>query len=301
MSQEQEQEQARAVETAEAAPGDAAPAAGAGAGAAAEGAPVAAGPGCPVLAALKPRRAHLVPVLSLAAMILCWAAAAALSADPEVLPGPAAVAALAREEAASGALFTHLSATLLRVAAAFALALSVGLAIGMAMGRRPRLDAAADPWLVVALNLPALVVIVLCYIWIGLTETAAILAVAINKIPMVAAIAREGARTFDPALDDMARIHRLSWWARLRHVELPQMAPHAAAAARSGLALVWKIVLVVELLGRPDGVGFMIHMHFQLFDVGRVLVYALAFVAVMLAIEKGAMQPWERRARRWRQ
>ena len=44
---------------------------------------------------------------------------------------------------------------------------------------------------------------------------------------------------------------------------LPQLAPFWAAAARSGLALVWKIVLVVEALGgHPTGVGHQIHTAF---------------------------------------
>jgi NitT/TauT family transport system permease protein len=88
--------------------------------------------------------------------------------------------------------------------------------------------------------------------------------------------------------------------ARLRHVVLPQLAPFIAGAARSGVALIWKIVLVVEFLGRSSGVGFQIHLYFQLFDVGMVLVYALSFIAVMLAVEWLILQPWERRVRRWR-
>jgi NitT/TauT family transport system permease protein len=86
----------------------------------------------------------------------------------------------------------------------------------------------------------------------------------------------------------------------LRHVVVPQLAPYIAAAARSGLSLVWKIVLVVELLGRPNGVGFEIGVAFQLFDVTRILAYALAFCAVILAIETLLVQPFERRASRWR-
>ena len=73
-----------------------------------------------------------------------------------------------------------------------------------------------------------------------------------------------------------------------------------AAAARSGLLLVWKIVLIVELLGRPNGVGFEIGTAFQLFDVTRILAYAFAFVAAMLAIEYVLVQPLERRVTRWR-
>ena len=56
----------------------------------------------------------------------------------------------------------------------------------------------------------------------------------------------------------------------------------------------------VELLGRPNGVGFEIGIAFQLFDVTRILAYALAFIAVMLAIETFLVQPLERHVARWR-
>ena len=81
---------------------------------------------------------------------------------------------------------------------------------------------------------------------------------------------------------------------------MPQIAPYFAAAARSGLSLVWKIVLVVELLGRTNGVGFEMGVAFQLFDVTRIIAYALVFVAVMLTIETVLVQPLERRVSRWR-
>ena len=140
----------------------------------------------------------------------------------------------------------------------------------------------------------------LAYIWIGLTETAAIMAVAINKIPNVTVTIREGARAMDPQLTEMARIYRFSRRQMLTEVMLPQLHPYIAAAARSGIALIWKIVLVVELLGRSNGVGFQIHLYFQLFDVRAILGYTLAFVAVMLVVEFAVLQPWERRASRWR-
>ena len=125
-------------------------------------------------------------------------------------------------------------------------------------------------------------------------------AVALNKLPIATVTVREGARSLDRALDDMAQVFRMGAWTRMRHVVLPQLAPYLAAAARSGLSLVWKIVLIVELLGRPNGVGFEIGVAFQLFDVTRILAYALAFVAVMLAIETFLVQPLERHVSRWR-
>ena len=98
----------------------------------------------------------------------------------------------------------------------------------------------------------------------------------------------------------MAKVYRMSAWSRLRHVLIPQLAPFITAAARGGLAVIWKIVLVVEFLGRSNGIGFQIHLYFQLFDVSMVLVYALSFIFVMLVVEWSLLQPWERRVRHWR-
>ncbi|PTW42407.1 ABC transporter permease [Rhodovulum kholense] len=242
----------------------------------------------------------VVPLVSILGLLALWAGAAALTADPQILPFPWALAEPFGQAIRSGELPYHLGRTLTRVAWAFCLAMGGGVALGLAMGRLPRLDRWLDPWLVVFLNLPALVLIVLCYLWIGLTETAAIVAVTLNKIPQVTTVIREGARALSRDLDAMAQVYRMPPLARLRHVVLPQLAPFMVAAARSGIAVIWKIVLVVEFLGRSDGIGFQIHLYFQLFDVTRVLVYALSFVAVMLAVEWLFLQPWERRIRRWR-
>ncbi|MDH3791666.1 MAG: ABC transporter permease, partial [Rhodospirillales bacterium] len=62
----------------------------------------------------------------------------------------------------------------------------------------------------------------------------------------------------------------------------------------------WKIVLVVELLGRSNGVGFQVYTFFQLFDVASIFAYTLAFVAVVQVIETAGLQPLEARVNRWR-
>jgi NitT/TauT family transport system permease protein len=205
---------------------------------------------------------------------------AAVAAGSTKLPPPSAVLATITKEAESGALFLHLGATL--------------------MGRNRLANRLGDPWLILLLNLPALVVIVLAYIWAGLTEVAAITAIAINKLPTAVVTLREGTRALDPALDEMATVFAMPRWRAFQHVVLPQLAPYIAAAARSGLSLVWKIVLVAELLGRPNGVGFEIGVAFQLFDIPLLLTYSLTFAAVVLVIETLLVQPFETRISRWR-
>jgi len=242
----------------------------------------------------------LLPVASILLLLAVWQIAAWQAANPRLMPAPFTVFAVLVDEILRGELLYHLSVTLLRVAASFALAMSIGVAIGFVMGRSQLVDRLGSPWLLFFLNLPALVVIILAYIWIGLVESAAIFAIALNKIPNVAVTIREGARALDAGLMEMARVFRVPRLRVLREIVLPQLYPYIAGAARSGLALIWKIALVVELLGRSNGVGFQLGVYFQLFDVAGILAYALAFIVVVQMIEWLVLQPLEQHLTQWR-
>jgi NitT/TauT family transport system permease protein len=237
--------------------------------------------------------------VSLALLGAIWQATA-MATHSRTLPSATAVIVRLGQELFSGDLPHHLGITLVRVICAFLLAIVGGTVLGVAMGRWRRLDLLFDGWLIAFVNLPALVIIVLAYVWLGMTETAAVIAVALNKLPATAILLREGTRALDPALTMMARAYRFGRWKTLRHVVIPQLLPHLLGASRSGLALIWKVVLVAEILGRSDGVGFQIEVFFQQFDVAGILAYTLAFTLVVLAFEWLVLQPLERHALRWR-
>lgn len=239
-------------------------------------------------------------VFSLLGLIALWWITARFTTSPQLFPGPLRVLVFAWHEIVNGELPWQVSITVARVAAAFSAAMLVGTVLGYVAGRSTRADALIDPWAVVTLNLPVLVVVVLAYIWIGLNDTAAVLAVALAKIPTVFVTIREGARTLDQQLNEVSVMFRVPLLRRLRRIELPQMMPYIAASARSGLSITWKIVLVVELLGRPNGVGFVLNLYFQNFDVTGILAYGLAFAAIMLLVEATVLQPWERSTNAWR-
>lgn len=236
----------------------------------------------------------------MAALLALWALAAYLKASPTLLPGPFQVIAFAWHSCLTGDLPRAFAATLARVVVAFVVAMLAGSALGYAAGRHPRVNAWIDPWVVIALNLPVLVVIVLAYIWIGLNDVAAVLAVIIAKAPTVIVTVREGARALDPGLAEVAAVFRLPPARRLRLIVVPQLLPYLAAAGRSGLSITWKIVLLVELLGCPSGVGYSLNLFFQNFDVTGILAYGLAFAGLMLLAESAFLQPMEQRAAAWR-
>lgn len=224
----------------------------------------------------------------------------ALQLQQRLLPSPEQVLDTLLQHWQTGELSLHLGATLARVGLSFSIAMLLGSIIGIAMGSRAELNRWLDPLLMLLLNLPALVTIILLYIWLGMSELSAVLAVVINKLPNVVVTLREGARCLDPQYRELAQVYRVPALRQLRELVLPQLIPYFLIAARSGLALVWKIVLVVELLGRSNGVGFQLHLAFQMFDVAVILAYSLAFIAIVQSIEWLLLQPWERSQRRWR-
>jgi NitT/TauT family transport system permease protein len=223
-----------------------------------------------------------------------------LALHSPTLPEPAKVATVFWKATQSGELPYHLGVTLGRLLISFSIAMLLGCGIGICLGRSPQLNAFFDNWLVIFLNIPALVTIILCYVWFGLEEWAAILAVVINKLPNVIVTIREGARTLDKDLLEMAESFRLNKRKTFTHIIWPQLHPFVMTATRSGLALIWKIILVVELLGRSNGMGYQLHLFFQLFDVASLLAYTFAFVAVIQLIELLVLKPLDRKAQRWR-
>jgi NitT/TauT family transport system permease protein len=243
---------------------------------------------------------RLLPLISALSFLLLWQLVSGWL-DTNLLPSPLTVLAVLWQSLLSGELPHHLGVTLARLAVSFSLAMLLGTALGILLGRRPGLDRFFDGWVMLFLNVPALVTIILCYIWFGLDEFAAILAVVVNKIPNVVVTVREGTRSLDRNLLEMASLYRFGWVKTLRHVIAPQLYPFLMAASRTGLALIWKIILVVELLGRSDGMGYQLHLFFQLFDVAALLAWSLGFVLVIQGLEWLVLKPLDARARRWQQ
>jgi len=238
-------------------------------------------------------------LVSTALFLVAWYLVASV-ANSRLAPGPVQVWREAVDLWLDGTLLHNLWITVARVTASFVLAMLVGVALGIILAKFRSVDWLLGPWLTVGLNLPALVLIVLTFVWMGLNEAATIIAVAANKIPTVAVIVRAGARSVDPALMDVARAFDLPRLRTFRRIYAPQLYPYLLAAARTGLALVWKIVLVAELIGRSDGIGFEIAVRFQQFDIAGILAFSFAFILVVAVLEVGVFQMLDVRMRRWR-
>nr|WP_272490888.1 ABC transporter permease subunit [Mesobacterium pallidum] len=223
-----------------------------------------------------------------------------MAAQHRLFPTPIDVFAELVDLAVQKSLLTDVARTLGRAAAAFVLAMIAGIAIGSVLGRFRSLDGLFGNWVLIGLNIPAIVVAITFYIWFGLTEYALIAAVVVNKTPLVAVTMREGVRALDHGLAELAQVYRVGFTQRVRRFIVPQLMPYVLTAARTGLSLIWKIVLVFEVLGSDGGVGFRIGIFFQFFDMKGILAYTVAFMTVVIAIEYGVLRPLEHKVLGWR-
>jgi NitT/TauT family transport system permease protein len=54
------------------------------------------------------------------------------------------------------------------------------------------------------------------------------------------------------------------------------------------------------MLGRSDGMGFQIHLFFQLFDITSIMAYTVSFIIVIQLIEVAILKPLDQRSQRWK-
>lgn len=241
-------------------------------------------------------------VLRIASVLLILAGWQLVSqlVSTDVLPTPAMTAAAVSESLVDGQQWGDMAITFARMIAAFALSMSLAVVIGLALGTVRWFGQVFGLWVTVAASVPSLLYVVLAYLALGLSETAAIVAAALVVTPSAIFNVWQGVLAVDPRLSEMARSFELPRATILRRVLLPQTLPYLFAAARASLALTWKIVIFVELMGRSSGVGYRIQYWYNLFDMQRVLAAALPFMALMLLLELVVIRRLEVRLFRWR-
>lgn len=184
-----------------------------------------------------------------------------------------------------GEAFIHLGISLLRILGAFVLTMLVGAAVGILVGLSKSADRFLAAWLSIGLSVPALVYIVVIYLSVGLNELAAIVATSITTVFTVIYNVREGVKSTDNKLVEMAKSFGAGKDLIIRKVILPQLGSVLMASARFTLGLTWRIMTFVELIGRPNGVGFQIQHYYSMYNMREVLSYAAMFILVMLFIE----------------
>jgi NitT/TauT family transport system permease protein len=238
-------------------------------------------------------------ILSVVSLLVAWLILAMVF-PPTIVPGPIPVFKAMARNLASGQAFYHLYKTLLRVGFGLLLTMILGVGAGTIMGLSRKGEMFLDTWVMVGLTVPAIVYSIVCLLWFGLNEMAAIVAIGIAAFPSVSISIWQGIKAMDMQLVSMGQAFHLDKSAIIRKIVFPQLVPHILASMRYALGICWKICTTVELIGMSSGVGFQLNYWFGLFSMTQVFAWTLLFLLVMFAIEYLLFKPIEKRLTRWR-
>jgi sulfonate transport system permease protein len=239
--------------------------------------------------------ALLVPAI----LLVLWSLSSAEGWLPDqLLPAPSAVWEQLVENAASGDLWTNTLISLQRVGEGFALGALAGLLVGASIGLSRTLREMVDPLFLFLAQVPPLGWIPLLILAVGIDEGMKVTVIAwASFVPVVLNVA-QGMRDVPPGLRELGRVLTFDPWFVLTRIVLPAAVPQIFTGLREGLANAWQTMVAAELFASSEGLGYLIALGRQLFQLDLVLAMVVVLGVVGLAVN-GGMALIERRLLRW--
>ncbi|VXB00970.1 Binding-protein-dependent transport system inner membrane protein [Burkholderia sp. 8Y] len=198
----------------------------------------------------------------------------------QVLPPPALVFETLGALAKSGELWTHLAASLSRVAVGFFGGVALGAVLGAALGLSRSLEAYVLPSFNAIVQVPVLGWLPFLMIVVGIGEPLKYLLIGHAALVPVTLSTLQGFRSTPPALREVASVYRYSRWQSIVHVTLPAAIPMIGTGVRLAFTKAWLTLVVVELVASSEGLGYLIVYGRQLFQLDLVLASVLIVGAI---------------------
>lgn len=200
--------------------------------------------------------------------------------DGRLVPPPSVIFATLWELARTGELWTHTQATVLRVAAGFALGVVAGTVVGAVAGYSALSRRVLDPTLQALRSIPSIAWVPLFILWFGIFEASKVALIAVGVFFPVYLGVMGAILSVDRKIVEVGRAFRLSGPALVRRILLPAVLPSYIVSLRSGLGLGWMFVVAAELLGASEGLGYLLTDGQQLGKPAQIVAAIVAFAVI---------------------
>lgn len=222
-------------------------------------------------------RAITIPII----VLIIWQLAGVFDVvSKTVLPTPLDILLAFQELIKTGELFGHLSISVFRTAAGFFIGGSLGIILGTIVGFSTRSEQYLDPSVQMLRTVPHLAVAPLFVLWFGFGETSKVLLIADGAFFPLYVNAFLGIRGVDSKLFDVARVLEFSKRKLITKLILPAALPNLLLGARLSLGVAWVSLVVAELMGSTEGIGYMIMDARQFSNTDIVFVGIIIFAFV---------------------
>jgi sulfonate transport system permease protein len=214
------------------------------------------------------------------------------------MPAPSEIA-VTLTDLAEGALWKHISASLLRVLLGFTIGASLALVFAAWVGLSREAEAYLEPTFAGLRSIPSLAWVPLLLLWLGIDETSKIVLIAIGAFFPVYLNGVAAIRDIDRKLVEVGQMYGFSRTRLVRRILLPAALPGLFTGLRSGLSLAWMFLVAAELIAATRGLGYLLSDGRETSRPDIVLA-AIIVLALLGKISDGLLAALEKRCLVWR-
>ncbi|RXG93560.1 ABC transporter permease [Bradyrhizobium zhanjiangense] len=238
--------------------------------------------------------------IALALVIAVWQAAGTVGlVNPLFLPAPSAIARAIYQLAISGALWQHVSASLLRIGVGWLLGTAAGVAVGFAIGLSRLARSVGITFISALFPIPKIALLPLLILWLGIGEEPKIATIALGVFFSTAISVYSGVDAVPRNLIRMAQSFNVPFATIVRKVIWPGALPAILAGFRITASVALLLVVSAEMIGAQYGIGAFVLQAGNLMQTDQLLAGVVILSVFGLAV--GKVIGWlEMRLLHWR-
>ncbi len=246
------------------------------------------------------RHERIIVAAAVLGVLVLWEALVRLGRiDASLAPAPSTILSALARLLQRPEVLTSLGVTAWEVLAAFLIAVPVGLLIGFALAEMPVLGALFRPLVNFLFGVPKSIFLPVFILMFGVSIPqkiafgvfTTIFVLIVGGVASVQSVPRE--------LVTVSRVYGADRWQIIREIYLPAMAPILLESARLGLVFNITAVLLCEIYGARDGIGYRIAAWGENLQMPQ-LYAALVIVAAAAVAVNEALRLLEARLGFWR-
>ena len=176
--------------------------------------------------------------------------------------------------------------SLARALTGFALAAAVGVALGVLMGRSAVAAACFNPVLAGTYPIPKIALFPIFIFVFGIGSLSKVALVFLECLYPIVVTTYAGSRAVDRVLLWSASNMGASPAQRLRRVVVPATAPYIFAGFRIALPIAMIVVIITEMIGSADGLGYLVIYALASFKTDRMLAIVVAIALLGLGLDR---------------
>ena len=195
--------------------------------------------------------------------------------NPNFLPSPSTIIMKAASLIEDGSLYQHIIASFIRMFWGFGWGLLLAVILGIIVTSSSIADDIISPILGLVQPIPAFAFLPMFIIWFGVGETSKIVMIAYMVFGSIHSYWVDGIRNVNPVLIRSAKSLGANGWQVFSLVIMKSALPNLFLGMRMGIGSTFSALLVAELMGANEGLGYMINYARNYFMISQMFVGAI--------------------------